>query len=175
MSSEENSEAVKESSSARTQPRTTIRLPESMFFAVRTTARQEVNVALIVEAHAKERNLAIYSIIVPPEMKGYVILETSGLHAVYEAIKGLKHVRGRASGALRWEDIEGLIKPKPLVELLSIGQEVEIVAGPFRGMKAKIVDIDKARNEVILNLLEASYPLTITVPVEYVRPSKKVS
>ncbi len=153
---------------------TSVKLPESMFFAIRTTARQEMNVALMIEVHAKTKNLPIYSIVVPPELKGYVILETNSLHVVYEAIRGLKHVRGRASGALKWEDVEKMIKPKPLIELLNVGEEVEIVAGPFRGMRAKIVDIDKARNEVVLNVLEASFPLTITVPVEYVRPVKKV-
>jgi len=151
-----------------------VKLPESMFFAIRTTARQEPNVALMIEVHARSRNLPIHSIIVPPDLRGYIILETVGLHIVYEAIRGLKHVRGRAAGTLRWEDLEKMIKPKPLIEVLQVGEEVEIVAGPFRGMKAKIVDIDKARNEVSLNVLEASYPLTITVPVDYVRPVKKV-
>ncbi|HDI02219.1 MAG TPA: transcription elongation factor Spt5 [Ignisphaera sp.] len=154
---------------------TSIKLPESMFFAIRTTARQEANVALMVEVHTKTKNLPIYSIIVPPELKGYVILETIGLHVVYEAIRGLKHVRGRAAGTLKWEDLEKMLKPRPLIDLLQIGEEVEIIAGPFRGMKARVVDIDKARNEVSLNVLEASYPLTITVPVDYIRPVKKVS
>jgi len=157
------------------KPMTSIKLPESMFFAIRTTARQEANVALMVEVHTKTKNLPIYSIIVPPELKGYVILETIGLHVVYEAIRGLKHVRGRAAGTLKWEDLEKMLKPRPLIDLLQIGEEVEIIAGPFRGMKARVVDIDKARNEVSLNVLEASYPLTITVPVDYIRPVKKVS
>jgi len=153
----------------------TMKLPESMFFVIRTTARQEVNVALMVEAHAKIKNLPIYSIVVPPELKGYIILETVGLHIVYEAIRGLKHVRGRASGTLKWEDLEKMLKPKPLIELLQVNEEVEIIAGPFRGMRARIISIDKARNEVSLSILEASYPLTITVPVDYVRPLRKVS
>ena len=157
------------------KPMTSIKLPESMFFAIRTTARQEANVALMVEVHTKTKNLPIYSIIVPSELKGYVILETIGLHVVYEAIRGLKHVRGRAAGTLKWEDLEKMLKPRPLIDLLQIGEEVEIIAGPFRGMKARVVDIDKARNEVSLNVLEASYPLTITVPVDYIRPVKKVS
>ncbi len=170
-----NSEEKSENQAPRGSIVARVKLPESMFFAIRTTARQEPNVALMIEVHAKTRNLPIHSIIVPPDLRGYVILETVGLHIVYEAIRGLKHVRGRAAGTLRWEDLEKMLKPKPLIEILQIGEEVEIVAGPFRGMRAKIVDIDKARNEVSLNVLEASYPLTITVPVDYVRPVKKVS
>ncbi|RLG85276.1 MAG: transcription elongation factor Spt5 [Thermoprotei archaeon] len=146
----------------------------SQFFAVRTTARQEMNVALLIENRVRNRNLAVYSIIVPSELRGYIILETAGLHVVYEAIRDMKHVKGRASGALKWDDVEKLLKPKPIIEQLSVGEEVEIVAGPFRGLRARVVEINKARNEVVLNILEASFPLNVTVPVEYVKPAKKV-
>jgi len=146
----------------------------TQFFAVRTTARQEMNVALLIENRVKNRTLAVYSIIVPSELRGYIILETAGLHVVYEAIRDMKHVKGRASGALKWEDVEKLLKPKPVIEQLSVGEEVEIVAGPFRGLRARVVEINKARNEVVLNILEASFPLNVTVPVEYVKPVRKV-
>jgi len=141
-------------------------------FIVRTTAGQEVNVSLLVETRSKINNIPIYSILALPNLKGYIVLEATGLHYVYEAIRGLKHVKGKVSGTLKWEDLESLVKPKPLIELLYVGTDVEIIAGPFRGMKAKITAIDKTRNEVSLSILEASYPLTITVPVDYVRPVK---
>jgi len=150
-----------------------MRTSKNMFFAIRTTAGQETNVALMIEVRAKTSNLPIYSILSLPNLKGYIVLETPGLHIVYEAIRGLKHVKGKTSGTLRWEDLEVLIKPRSLIELIQVGEEVEVVAGPFRGMKAKIIAIDKTRNEVSLNVLEASYPLTITVPVDYIRPSKR--
>lgn len=144
----------------------------STLFIVRTTAGQEVNVSLLVETRSKINNIPIYSILALPNLKGYIVMETRGLHHVYEAIRGLKHVKGKVSGTLRWEDLESMIKPKPLIELLYIGSDVEIIAGPFRGLKAKITAIDKNRNEVSLSILEASYPLTITVPVDHVRPVK---
>ncbi|MDK6028530.1 transcription elongation factor Spt5 [Ignisphaera sp. 4213-co] len=146
---------------------------QSTFFAVRTTAGQELNVLLMLEVRAKTLDLPIYSIVSLPNLKGYVVMETPGLHVVYEAIRGLKHVKGRASGTLKWEDLESLLKPKPLIDMLKEGEEVEIIAGPFRGMKARVVSVDKVKNEVSLNVLEASYPLTITVPVDYIRLAKR--
>jgi len=147
-------------------------VPKNTLFIVRTTAGQENNVALLIETRSKINKIPIYSILALPNLKGYVIMETRGLHSVYEAIKGLKHIKGKVSGTLRWEDLESMIKPKPLIELLFVGADVEIVAGPFRGMKAKITSIDKTRNEVSLSILEANYPLTITVPVDYIRLAK---
>jgi len=148
------------------------------FFAIRTTARQEVNVALMIElvTESRKREIGeeeIYSVIVPPGIKGYIILEAPGLHAVYNVIRGLKHIKGRASGALKWEDVERFVVPKPVIEIIKEGDIVEIVAGPFRGLQAKIVAIDKEKNEVVLNILEAAYPLQITVPADYIRPAKR--
>lgn len=143
------------------------------FFAIRTTAGQEVNVLLMMEVRARTAGLPIYSLVAMPSLRGYVVVEAPGLHVVYEAIRGLKHVKGKASGTLRWEDLETLLKPKPLIDLLKGGEEVEIVGGPFRGMKAKVVAVDKVKNEVSLLILEASYPLTITVSADYVRLAKK--
>ncbi|MEM1541222.1 MAG: transcription elongation factor Spt5 [Ignisphaera sp.] len=141
-------------------------------FIVRTTAGQELNVALLVETRTKTSNLPVFSILSIPSLRGYIVMEARNLQMIYEAIRGLKHVKGKVSGTLRWEDLESMVKPKPLIDLIQIGEEVEVVAGPFRGMKAKITAVDRARNEVSLNILEANYPLTITVPVDYVRPTK---
>ena len=147
--------------------------PRATFFAIRTTAGQELNVLLLLEVRVKTRNLPVYSMLALPNLKGYVVLEVPGLHIVYEVTRGLKHVKGKVSGIINWDDLESLLKPKSLIELLKEGEEVEIIAGPFRGMKARVVAIDKVKNEVSLSILEASYPLTITIPVDYIRPVKK--
>ena len=56
---------------------------------------------------------------------------------------------------------------------LEEGDIVEIIGGPFRGMKAKILRVEVAKNEVILNILESAYPLQITVPGDYVKLVRK--
>lgn len=143
------------------------------FYAIRTTARQEVNIALIMEARVESQDLEVYSIIVPPEVRGYVILETPGVHVVYNVIRDLRHVKGQAPGVMSDEEVQRFVSPKPVIETLEPGQEVEIVAGPFKGMKAKVIRIEVPSNEVVLNVLESAYPLQITVPGDYVRPLKK--
>ncbi|MCW3976963.1 MAG: transcription elongation factor Spt5, partial [Candidatus Bathyarchaeota archaeon] len=62
---------------------------------------------------------------------------------------------------------------KPVIEELDEEDLVEIVGGPFKGMKAKITRIDKAKEEVILELLEATFTLPITVHADYVRLIQK--
>lgn len=142
-------------------------------YAVRVTARQETNIALLMETKAKAQNLNVYSILVPPGIKGYIMVEAPGIHVIQELIRDMKHVKGQVSGIVKYDEVERMLKPTPIIEGISEGEIVEVVAGPFRGMRAQVVRIDKQRNEVVLNILEAAYPLQVTVPADYVRPVKQ--
>lgn len=145
----------------------------SRFFIVRTTARQELNAALLIEARTKNVSDGLYSIVIPPDIKGYIILEVKGLHIIYNLIKDIKHVKGRATGSISIEELEKLIITKPVITELKPGDLVEIISGPFKGLKATVVSVNLQRNEVTLNMLESSYKLEATVPGDYVRPVKK--
>jgi transcriptional antiterminator NusG len=46
---------------------------------------------------------------------------------------------------------------------------VEIILGPFRGEKAKVISIDTSKNEVTLELLDSGYPIQIKTFIDYVR------
>ena len=143
-------------------------------FAVRTTAGQEKNVANLIAARVELKNLPIKAILVPEAMKGYVFIEAEGPHFVEEAIAGIKHVRSRVPyGKVDFEEIERYIVAKPIIEELDENDIVEIIGGPFKGMRAKITRIDKAKNEVILELLEATFTLPITVHADYVKLIEK--
>ncbi len=143
-------------------------------FAVRTTAGQEKNVANLIAARVELKNLPIKAILVPEAMKGYVFIEAEGPHFVEEAIAGIKHVRSRVPyGKVGFEEIERYIVAKPVIEELDENDIVEVIGGPFKGMRAKITRIDKAKNEVTLELLEATFTLPITVHADYVKLIEK--
>ncbi len=142
-------------------------------FAVRTTAGQERNVADFIATKVETSKLPIKAIFVPEMMKGYVFIEADGPHFVDEAIAGIKHVRSRVPGIVSFSEIERYIIVKPVIEELDVEDTVEIVGGPFKGMKAKITRIDKTKEEVTLELLEATFTLPITVHADYVRLAEK--
>ncbi|UCB61514.1 MAG: transcription elongation factor Spt5 [Candidatus Bathyarchaeota archaeon] len=142
-------------------------------FAVRTTAGQEKNVANLIAVRVGSSKLEVKSILVPEMLKGYVFVEAEGPHSVEEAIAGIKHVRSRVPGIVSFSEVERYIVVKPVIEELDIDDTVEIVSGPFKGMRAKITRIDKTKNEVILELLEATFTLPITVHADYVKVVEK--
>ncbi|MGD8565980.1 MAG: transcription elongation factor Spt5 [Candidatus Bathyarchaeota archaeon] len=147
--------------------------PATKIFAVRTTTGQERNVARLVAAKIEMKDIPIKSILVPETMRGYVFVEADGPHFVDEAIAGVKHVRSRVSGIINFSEVERYIVKKPIIEKLNESDIVEIIGGPFKGMKAKITRIDKTKEEVTLELLEATFTLPITVHSDYVKLVEK--
>lgn len=142
-------------------------------FAVRTTAGQEKNVANLIEVRIVASKLPIKAVLVPETLKGYVFVEAGGPHFVEEAISGIKHVRSRVPGIVNFSEVEKYVVVKPIIEELDEEDIVEIISGPFKGMKAKITRIDKTKSELVLELLEATFTLPITVHADYVKVIEK--
>ena len=147
--------------------------PFGMIFAVRTTAGQEKNVANLITVRAGSNYLPIKAILVPETLKGYIFVEADGPHFVEEAIIGLKHVRSRVPGMVDFSEVERYIIIKPVIEELDEEDIVEVVGGPFKGMRARITRIDRTKEEVTLELLEATFTMPITVHADYVKLVEK--
>src|SRR3990170_2993155 len=134
------------------------KIPTSVF-AVRTTAGQEKNVAGMIAIRVETAKLPIKAVLVPEMMKGYVFVEAEGPHFVEQAISGIKHVRSRVPGLVTFSEVERYIVVKPVIEELSTNDIVEIVGGPFKGMRAKI-------NEVTKDYAGMKVPVKVTVDPE---------
>ncbi|MCX8153902.1 MAG: transcription elongation factor Spt5 [Candidatus Bathyarchaeota archaeon] len=147
--------------------------PQTKIFVVKTTTGQERNVARLVAAKIEMERIPIKAILVPEALKGYVFIEADGPHFVEEAIAGIRHVRSRIPGLVNFSEIERYIVRKPVLEDLNEDDVVEITGGPFKGMRAKITRLDKAKGEVTLELLEATFTLPITVHSDYVKLVEK--
>jgi transcriptional antiterminator NusG len=144
------------------------------YYAVKVTGGQEVNVALMLEERIRTNNLKdVYSILVLPRLKGYVVIEAGGPHVIKLLITGIRHVRGIAPGLVPKDDIAKLIAKRVAGPSVKEGDLVEVVSGPFRGMQAQVVRYDQAKGEVVLNILESAFPLQVTMPVDQVKPSKR--
>ncbi len=142
-------------------------------FAVRTTAGQEKNVANLIAAKVGTGDVTIKAVLVPEMLKGYVFVEADGPHFVEKAIAGIKHVRSRVPGIVTFSEVERYVVVKPVIEELDDNDIVEVVGGPFKGMRAKITRVDKTKEDVTLELLEATFTLPITVHADYVKLVEK--
>ena len=148
--------------------------PKTSLYAVKVTVGQERNVALMLSDKAQVEKLPIAAILAPAELKGYIIVETSTPHSAEELIRGIKHTRERVQGIIQPSEVDHYLETRPVVEGLEEGTLVEVVAGPFKGMQAKVMRVDEAKEEVTIEILEASFTLPITVHADYVREVKGV-
>ncbi len=147
--------------------------PKTSFYLVRTTIGQERSVAMIAEDRVRRGNLPIKSIVVIEGMKGYIIVETDRPDMIDKAFYGIKHVRGVVAKKVNFSEIENFLVPKPSIEGIEVGDIVEIIAGPLKGLRGTITRVDKSKEEVTLELHETSYPLPITVHGDYVKVVEK--
>jgi transcription elongation factor SPT5 len=142
---------------------------KSKFFAIRITGGQERVVANILHTKITTKKLKIFSILVLENFKGYIIVEAPDANVAYEALSGVRHVRGQIRGELPFKDIEGYLVKKPVVTDLSIDNMVEVVAGPFKSMKAKVIRVDYEKQEATVVLLDSPYQIPVTVDANYLR------
>lgn len=142
-------------------------------YVVKTTANQERPVANLLAQVAAKENYDIRAILVPDELKGYVLVESPVEEVVDEAIHAIPHARGLVKGQSSLAEIEHFLTPKPSVTGISEGCIVELIAGPFKGEKARVKRVDEGHEEITIELFEAMVPIPITVRGDHVRVLSK--
>jgi transcriptional antiterminator NusG len=147
----------------------TVLASDSKFFAVRTTGGQEHVVVNMAFNKINSKNLPVRSILLLESFKGYIIVEAPNSNIAYEALAGIRHVKGQIRGELPYKDIEGYLVKRPVVTELNIDDTVEVVAGPFKSMKAKITRVDYEKQEATVLLLDSPYQIPVTVDANYLK------
>ncbi len=145
----------------------------SRFFAIRTTGGQEHVVVKLIQNRLVKNNPGIYTVLVLENLKGYIIIEAINANIVYDVLSGIKHIRGYMKGEITLNEIKDLLVKKPSVEELKVNDTVEIIGGPFKGMKAQIQRIDYYRQEATVILLDAPYQLPVTIDANYLKLVQK--
>lgn len=145
---------------------------DSKFFAIRITGGQENVVANILQNKINSKRISLRSILILENFKGYVIVEAPDSNIAYDALYGVRHVRGQIRGDLPFSDIEKYLVKKPVVTELSIDDTVEVIAGPFKSMKAKIIRVDYEKQEATVVLLDSPYQIPVTVDANYLKKIK---
>ena len=135
-------------------------------FAVKTTASQERTVADMI-ANREEPN--IHAVIAPDSLTSYVMVEADDSAVIERVLEEIPHARGIVPGESSIGEVEHFLSPKPDVEGIAEGDIVELVAGPFKGEKAQVQRIDESKDQVTVELYEATVPIPVTVRGDQIR------
>ncbi len=115
----------------------------------------------------------IFALLAPGKLDGYVFMEAMNTDLVRETCRGVRKAKGLVDGETKLTEIEHFLTPKPLVSGISEGDVVELVAGPFKGEKARVQKIDESKEEITVELFEATVPIPVTVRGDSVRVLEK--
>ncbi|MEM1724687.1 MAG: transcription elongation factor Spt5 [Thermoplasmata archaeon] len=88
-------------------------------------------------------------------------------------IKNVKGIRGVVKGEMDFNEIIHYLTPRSAVETLQVGNFVELIEGPFKGEKGRIVEIDVANDKIVVELTESLVPIPVTVRAGSVRVIEK--
>jgi transcription termination/antitermination protein NusG len=140
-----------------------------MIFIIKVTTNKEERAVDLIAERATNKNLNVYSVSRPHGLRGYVLLEAEDRESAEEAAYDLPYVKGIIGKTIEYKEIENMIEPS--VESINIneGDIVEIISEPFKKEKAKVLRIDKQKEEVVVSLLGAVVPLPVTIKMDNVR------
>ncbi|MEM4325814.1 MAG: transcription elongation factor Spt5 [Candidatus Pacearchaeota archaeon] len=140
-----------------------------MICIVKVTSNKEEKAIDLISERAKKKSLRIFSVIKPYGLKGYIFVEGEDRENIEESVFNLPYIKGIIGKTLDYKDIENMIEPS--VSNLSIkeGDIVEIIGSTLKGEKAKVLRVDKQREEVVVVLLGAIVPMPVTLKIDNVK------
>ncbi|MBI2044492.1 transcription elongation factor Spt5 [Candidatus Pacearchaeota archaeon] len=140
-----------------------------MIFIIKVTTNKEERAVDMIAERAEKKALNVFSVSRPHGLRGYVLLEAEDRDSAEEAVFNLPYVKGIIGKTIGYDEIKNMVEPS--VEAISIkdGDIVEIIAEPFKKEKAKVIRIDKQKEEVVVSLLGAVVPLPVTIKLDNVR------
>ena len=142
---------------------------QSAIYGLRVTANREDQVMDFIVANAQRKKLEVYSVIRPHGMRGYIFVEAGNKTDAEQTAFNVPYARGILPKTVDYKEIEHMLEQVKHEVNIKKNDIVEIISGPFKREQAKITRIDKQKEEVVVELLEAAVPIPITVRMDAVK------
>ena len=140
-----------------------------MIFIIKVTTNKEERAVDMIAERIDKKDINAFSVSKPHGLRGYILLEAEDRESAEEAVFNLPYVKGIIGKTIGYEEIKGMVTPSAETVSIKDGDIVEIIAEPFKKEKAKVLRIDKQKEEVVVSLLGAVVPLPVTIKLDNVR------
>src|SRR3989338_3576552 len=140
-----------------------------MIFIIKVTTNKEEKAVEMIADRAQKKSLNTYAVLKPHGMRGYILLEAEDRESAEESVFNLPYVKGIVGKTIEYAEIKNMVEPS--VENIDIkeGDIVEMIGSTLKGEKAKVLRIDKQKEEVVVSLLGSVVPLPLTIKIDNVR------
>jgi len=142
---------------------------KSHIFVLRTTSSREDQVFDFVTAKVEKDKLDVRSVVFPHGMKGYIFIEAGTRQDAERASYGVPYARGLLKSEVSIEDIENMLIEEKHEYNVNKNDIVEIIVGPFKREKAKVMRVDNTKGEVVVELLDVARAIPIVLKIDAVK------
>lgn len=146
-----------------------------MIFIVKVATNKEDKAVEMIAQRATKKNLNVNAVVRPHGLRGYIILEALDRESAEESAFNLPYVKGIIGKTIVYDEIKKMLEPKVEEMNIQVGDMVEMIGQTFKGEKAKVTRIDKAKGELIVSLLGASVPIPVTIKIDNVKVIRRES
>jgi len=140
-----------------------------MIFIIKVTTNKEEKAVDMIAERAEKKEINAYAVLRPHGLRGYVLVEAEDRESAEEAVFNLPYVKGIIGKTIGYEEIKNMVEPSLTTISIKEGDIVEIIGSTLKGEKAKVIRIDKQKEEVVVNLLGAVVQLPVTLKIDNVK------
>ncbi len=140
-----------------------------MILIIKVQTNKEERALEMIYERAKKKNIKIYSISRPHGLRGYILLESEDRDSAEEAVYNLPYIKGIIGKTISYDEIKNMVEPSASTVSIKESDIIEIISSTLKGEKAKVLRIDKQKEEVVVSLLGAVVPLPVTIKLDNVK------
>src|SRR3989338_2258990 len=148
---------------------------ETKIFGLRTAANRADQVVDYLVSKLQRDSRSILSVIRPHGMRGHIFIESTSQLDAEAALQGGPDARGLLPREIPYPEIEHMLEQVKVEMNIRKGDIVEIISGAFKRENAKVMRINKQKEDIGVELLESAVPIPITVKMDAVKVIRRES
>ena len=140
-----------------------------MIYVIKVTTNKEDQAVETIAERIIKKSINVQSVLRPHGLRGYILLEAEDRDSAEESVYNLPYVKGIIGKTITYEEIKNMVEPSASSVTIEDGDIVEIISSTLKGEKAKVLRIDKQKEEVVVSLLGAVIPLPVTIKIDNIK------
>lgn len=140
-----------------------------MIFIIKVQTNKEDRALEMISDRVEKKSINVFTILRPHGLRGYIILESEDRDSAEEAVYNLPYIKGIIGKTISYDEIKNMLESSAVAVTIKEGDIVEIIGSTLKGEKAKVLRIDKQKEEVVVSLLGAVVPLPVTIKLDNVK------
>ena len=140
-----------------------------MIFIIKVTTNKEGRALEMISDKSKSKKLNVNAIVLPHGLRGYILLEAEDRESAEEAVFNLPYVKGIIGKTISYDEIKNMVETSVANISIKEGDIVELTGSTLKGEKAKVLRINKQKEEVSVSLLGAVVQMQVTVKLDDVK------